>query len=42
MSKSLGTISKQNKSSVSLKLRKYVFSKTWKLAIDPTSVSENK
>ena len=33
MNKSLSTISRQNQSSASLKLRKYVFPKTWRVAV---------
>ena len=38
----LSTISRHNQSSGSLKLRKYVFTKTWKVAVTAASLSGNK
>ena len=39
---SLSAINRQSQSSASLKLRKYVFTKTWKVAVTSISISESK
>ena len=38
----LSSINRQSQSSASLKLRKYVFTKTWKVAVTSISISESK